>query len=303
MASKKSAMVEHWTVSDAVTWIAFRTEPEAAPHTIIAEPGTARFMSPEIMGALLARAEGNPKGWPKPGEVVRTPRWPAGYSEDFPPHRVRIIVKRWIRETQLDGPELLSHAYAEQRRYARELVEQSKQQSQYKIALNELNVAAASGQISVRGRPCIRRELPQSPPLRVLIPSTYFDEPRRIDLSGRFGIRDDEEGCGWIHDPGPFFYDVQLSAVDVRKRWPKQRPTKLPPPPQGMLKSWWKNYVVEHNDPDTHPTAEEQKLAATEYFGAQGFSAPSDGRLKGLRANAPTPMHWSEKGRLPKIGR
>ena len=303
MKPKGSGLVEHWTVSDAVTWIAFRTEPEDAPPTIIADPGTARFMSPEVMGALLARAEGNPRGWPNPDEIVRLPRWPAGNTEEFPPYRVRLIVKRWMRETRLNGQELLTYAYAEQKRYARELAEQSEQQSKYKIALDDLNLAAASGQISVRGRPCVTREAPQSPPLRELIPSNYFDEPRRVDLSGRFGIRDDGEGFVWLHDPGPFFYDVQLSAADVRKRWPKPQPKELPAPSHAMLKAWWRDYVAEHHDPDTHPTVPQQKLAASEYFGAKGFSVPSDQRLKKLRSAPPTPPHWSEKGRPPKINR
>lgn len=294
--------VEYWTVPEAVNWIAFRTEPDMAPATIFADPGTARFTSPEIMGALKARAAGDPRSWPPKGVCPRHPTWPQpadGSRPEVAAWRCRAIARRWMREKGLTAPQLLEHADAERMRYAMEQEAETAQQADLAHALDELNSSIATSRIVAWGRPSKTWGPPQSPPLREAIKPSIIDDPRRIDHFGCFCIRYDGGGFEWLHDPGPFFYDIQVRAADIRRNWPIVR-DQLPPPTNSDLRKYWAAYVADNNDPDRHPTVAQQKAAAHDYFKPLGFGAPSDCRLEALRRNPPTPGHWAKAGRMPK---
>ena len=94
---------------------------------------------------------------------------------------------------------------------------QDAQQAALAVALDKLNAAAGSSKFVLRGRPSKSGEPPRSPPLRQPIPPEYFDDPRGINFDGTFSIRYDRTGWDWLHDPGPFFYDCQGDAAEVRR--------------------------------------------------------------------------------------
>jgi hypothetical protein len=103
-------------------------------------------------------------------------------------------------------------------------------------ALEVLNNAVRAGKIVARGRPSSSHARPQAHRPREPIPADVIDELRRIDAAGWCCTRSDTPNFAWLHDEGPFFYDVCLRAADVKGLWPAQ----IPP-----VDVWMREYATE----------------------------------------------------------
>lgn len=92
-------------------------------------------------------------------------------------------------------------------------------------ALVKLNQAVASGDYRAEGRPSESHIRPEAHRKYERISRRLFDGLRSIQADNWFCIGHDG-GWEFIHDPGPFYYDVRVRPDDVR-----QSVTNLEPPP------------------------------------------------------------------------
>ena len=141
---------QHWQVNDAVSWIVYRTEPDAAPQTIIPNAGNGRMTSETLMAALQARAARNPRSWPPNSEPVSAHRCLGDALEaGIPAYRVRFVVRRWMREENVDATRLFTKASKSLAKYKADIDASGEQQALFTAAIRALNAAARNGIITI----------------------------------------------------------------------------------------------------------------------------------------------------------
>ena len=216
-----------WNVADTLDWIVIREVP--AP-VITSHIERGRATSPNTLAALQARVSGNPREWRGPNCPQMAPAW-----------WFRARVRQWMRESGLSAPDLLQAALAQRAEFEKVDVLAAEQASRYAAALEMLNNAVRAGRIEARGRPSKSHSTPRAHRPREPIPAGIIDELRRIDFWGQCRIRHDAPGFEWLHDPGPFFYDVCFRVADVMKLWPAKAAADPPatgtpsaPPEEGL---------------------------------------------------------------------
>jgi hypothetical protein len=165
--------------------------------------------------------------------------------------------------------------------------------------LEELNNAAQFNEIELRGRRSPSIKKPRTPPPLERIPGDLIDEHRKVDASGwlRIGLAD-QISAEWLHDQGPFFYDVRGHRSDVMKRWRPSNKAKPPVPPLFLLRWWLEEYVPMYPNPEERPTRHKQLAAAEARF--PNNSRPTVKSMQGLRKDPRTPPGWTDPGRRPK---
>jgi hypothetical protein len=300
LLTNTSGIGKRWTVNEALNWIVFRVEPNYAPTTAI--PRFGPFISANVIAALAARVARNPRTWPRPN-AVEPDRIQFEDFEIAPAYYYRALVRRWITKSGLPASELLDQWTADRERYLETTALMEDQQAKLSAALSEINEAAAASKIMIYGRPADNWQCKSSKP-REVIPAHYIDEIRSVDAWGHLRSHYFElDDILRLTDQGPFFADVAFDKSDILKNWPKPLPTKLPAPPEAMIKEFWVKYVAQHDDPDKHPTVAQQKLDADDWFKPRAFSRPSDKRMMALRSSPPTPEHWTDRGRPLKTDR
>lgn len=173
---------------------------------------------------------------------------------------------------------------------------------QYADALIELNNAVALCNITAWGRPSDTYRQSASHRPREPIPANIIDELRQIDPTGCCAIVAGGTHWHWLHDPGPFFYDVRFRVAEVKKQWSAQSGAlvALPRPSRSALGEWWRSYLGKHSEPDKRPNAAQQHADANAHFALLGNRGPTVKAMRALRADPITPPEWRESGRLPK---
>ena len=211
---------QHWHVSDAVLWIVYRTEPNAAPKTIIPDVGNGRMTSKTLMAALKARATGDPRSWPPMVGPVPTPGYPRDADEaPILAYRVRFVVRRWMKEERLDAVGLFAKASGDLEKYEADVLASNEQQALFSAARRGLNAAARNGLITVLARPSNTWERHESLTERVPVRPTVFDEHRGVDAFGSIRVGG-ESDFNFLRDAGPFFHDAIVIIDEVKRIWP-----------------------------------------------------------------------------------
>ena len=317
MADKFPRISQFWTVAEAVNWIAFQTEPEDAPDTIIANPDSDRITDPRLMALLRAVA------FRKPGAPLAMAASRDGETPDTSPATYQALIESWMTDEGLDAKALLEKAEASLLRYRADRIASEQQQALLAAALDEFNDAVQGQALVARGRPSTTRYYDGPPAVREPLPAELIDEPRRISMDGVYSIREDQDGFAWLHDPGPFFRDVVVYAADVRRLWASEpttaasRSEKAPSitvrrvaavaqDNQGRNAAWpvklalWIAYLRKYQDPDCRPSRGQQKADMTHLLRARKCRAATHADMKLLRAHPATPEEWRERGRKPK---
>lgn len=209
-------------------------------------------------------------------------------------------MKRWLRESGQAAPELLKDALASRERWETARALADAQDAEYAEALADLNCQVALGAIKAWGRPSDTYHIPVAHRPREPVPANMIDELRQIDSTGCCRIASGGTGFDWLHDPGPFFYDIRFRMAEVKKQWPGATPEALPPPSRFALREWWRSYLQQHSEPDNRPTTPQQQADANAHFAAIGRRGPTVAEMRALRADPNTPEEWRESGRRPK---
>ncbi len=192
----------YWFASQAVEWIAYGSSPVEMPRP---HPVWGYNPPAEIMAALEARAN---------GQIWRPIAPPYG---DFS-WQARARARRIMRDMRMTAAEALGTLKNAPALAAHETM-------QLKQALAKLNQAVASGDYRAEGRPSESHIRPKAHRKYERISRRLFDGLRSIQADNWFCIGHDQS-WEFIHDPGPFYYDVRVRTDDVR-----QSVTNLEPPP------------------------------------------------------------------------
>ena len=162
----------------------------------------------ELVEAVAARVARQP--WKPSRHTCRRPAW-----------SYRAWARRLIKSVEDEGG--AARSALDQLRGAQQWAAIGQRTASEGVA--ELNRALAFGELVAEGRPSERHAMPASHKPYESIPAAMIDGRRAVDLFGWCCIQDNGNNFDdWVHDPGPFFYEVRFRISDVQKVWPRSAP-------------------------------------------------------------------------------